>query len=67
MSKTCFISVGDFFRVSDLFESTVPIIPMHRIIHIPTQTLLVMSQTGLSALAVPVHSLSAVHPGMKLE
>ena len=25
-----------------------------------------MSQTGVSALAVPVHSLSAVHPGIKL-
>ena len=26
-----------------------------------------MSQTGLSALAMPVHSLSAVHPGIELE
>ena len=41
-------------------------IPLPKTLHIPTHTLLVVSQMGLPALAVPVHSLSAVHPWMKL-
>ena len=36
-----------------------------KITHLPTHTLLVMSQIGLSALAEPVHSVLPVHPEEK--